>query len=178
LSIVTTKDEQSPVVEPESRKRRVLLLVSSLLVLGLCALPAVCWVVWGTPVGPLGALIADPFFSDPPASADKPPLLPDAKNVNEVGSLEAGAKTLGYETAASQSTVFEFYNVVLMKDGWGGKEYFSEPRITSAGITFEWHQMGINGCETFGYILQVIASEIRAGTTYVQISVTEFNPCA
>jgi hypothetical protein len=178
VSIITTRDEQSPVGEPEPRKRRIIPLVSALLVLAFCGLPAVCQVVWGTPAGPLGPLIAYPFFTHPPASADKPPMLPDARNVNEAGSLEAGAKTLGYETAASPSTVFQFYRAALVKDGWGGIGYFPQPQITSEGVTFEWHQAGINGCETFGYRLQVTASEITTGTTYVQLSVIAFDPCA
>ena len=168
-------DEQQPISE---RKRHVLPIVSSLLVLGLCAMLSICQIVWGTPAGPLGPLIAYPFFTHPPASADKPPMLPDAKNVNEAGSLQAHSKTVAYETAASPHTAYEFYRDALVKDGWGGIGYFPDPEITDEGITFEWHQMGINGCETFGYRLQVIASEITTGTTYVQLSVIEFDPCA
>jgi hypothetical protein len=147
-------------------------------------LPLVCCgallffqVFWGTPVGPLGPVLAYPFFTHPPASAEKPPRLPDASNVSDVGADALKTRTLEYETTASPSTVYDFYRDRLVKDGWGGKGYFSKPQLTNEGMTFEWDQAGPNGCETFGYMLQVFAGETTSTTTHVKLTVTEINPC-
>jgi hypothetical protein len=174
-STMSLADEQTLI--GGQRKRRIFPLVATALVLAVCALPGLCWLVWGTPAGPFGSLIAYPFFTHPPASVDRPPLLPDAKNVDEAGSIEVGAKAVSYETTAPPNTVYQFYEEALVKDGWGGTGYFSKPQLTSGGMTFEWHQAGINGCETLGYTLQVIASETTSAATHVQLRLTEFNPC-
>jgi hypothetical protein len=138
-------------------------------------MPAFCWVVWGTPVGPLGQKLAYPFFSHPPASVDKPPLLPNAQNVKTEQGSEG--KTISYNAKTDPNSVYDFYKDALVKDGWGGDGYFSKPKLTDQGMNFEWDQTGLNGCEGIGYTLRVLATKTAESTTYVLLELAQINPC-
>ena len=137
----------------------------------------VCWVVWRTPAGPLGPILAYPFFTHPPASVYKPPLVPDAQSVEAEHIGDSDDKVITYETATAPDAVYQFYEETLTRDGWGGKGYFSKPHLTSEGVTFEWDQLGPNGCEVLGYTLYLFAVRTTPSTTQVRLEITKINPC-
>ena len=141
-------------------------------------LPAVFWAVWGTPVGPLGPVLAYPFFSHPPPSVDNPPLLPDARQVKVMQTSDPDRKIVTYATASAPDDVYKFYRDALTKDGWGRKYAYPQPTPASdAIVVLEWDQHGPNGCEEFGYTFRVDARKATSATTSVQLEIVQINPC-
>jgi hypothetical protein len=139
---------------------------------------AVFWVGWGTPVGPLGPVLAYPFFTHPPRSVDKPPLLPDARQVKEVHTSNPDRKAITYDTQLAPDEVYKFYRDALTKDGWGRKFAYPQPTPASDEVVLlEWDQAGPNGCEEFGYTFRVDATKATSTSTSVQLEIVQINPC-
>jgi hypothetical protein len=117
------------------------------------------------------------MFTQPPASVEHTPLMPDAQNVSVQQTSNPEGKVITYQTSTAPADVYTFYEDLLVKDGWGGKGYFSKPQLTTGGMIFEWDETGPNGCEELGYTLHVAAEQTDQGTTSVRLELAKINPC-
>ncbi|MFL5731923.1 MAG: hypothetical protein ACJ78Q_01880 [Chloroflexia bacterium] len=151
----------------------VVLLVPAAIML----LAIVFWVGWGTPVGPLGPVLAYPFFTHPPPSTDNPPLVKDARNVGVERRSKPDGRTVTYETGLSRDEVYLFYKEALTRDGWGEKRYYGKPTPVMDALLLEWDQFGPNGCEELGYTFWVEATAVTSDTTRVRLEIAQINPC-
>src|SRR6266568_2136785 len=75
--------------------------------------------------------------SQPPASAEKPPIAPNARNVVEVQNGDPSYRVINYDTTISPAEVYSFYEQALAEDGWEQNGLLPKPQLTAAGMTFE-----------------------------------------
>ena len=122
-----------PVMAKSWRTGRVFVAGAVILPLVCCGAVIFFQVFWGTPVGPLGPVLAYPFFTHPPASAEKPPSLPDAWNVSNVTADALKTRTMEYETTASPSTVYDFYRAPTRQRRLGRQGVLPEAPVDKRG---------------------------------------------
>jgi len=90
---------------------------------------------------------------------------------------QSGGKIITYQTTSEPAEVYRFYEDSLVKDGWGGQGFNATPQVVGDNITFEWDQLGLDGCEPLGYTLLLTAAKAGPAVTNVRIEITQTNGC-
>src|SRR5438876_23859 len=90
--------------------------------------------------------------TQPPASTQKPPIYPNAQQV-ETSVLLQTTELIRFQTSDKPDSVYKFYEETLLRDGW--LRPISQP--TSGGIAFDWRQSSVDGPTHLAYRLTVVA---------------------
>src|SRR5437870_7569129 len=88
----------------------------------------------------------------PPASAQNPPLFPEAQAVQTQtipGDKPKPTKVITFETSAHPGAIMAYYRDALIRDGWG-----VENSTTKSNVHYYW----VAGCPVFGITVSTTPS--------------------